>query len=101
MNAILLTPDEKAHWYNEEKKCTKFSDNRYAALRWESEANYPIPEVGDWVIYWQAYHQAASWNEEHFKDTTWIVVKCSRTFFILDINEYTKLLDKMVKDAIL
>lgn len=97
------TPEENAYWYDEEQKCAKrkFPDNRYDDLRWVKEVDYDIHEVGDWVVYKRAYDQAASWNEEHFRDTTWIVVKCSRTFFILDINEYTKLIDKMVKDAIL
>lgn len=90
--AHTLPADEKARWYDEEQKCRKLPDDQLDAVRWAKEAEYDIHEVGDWVVYRTAWDQADSWNEQHYEDNiSFVVVKCSRTFFILDLQEYKKL----------
>jgi hypothetical protein len=90
--AHLLSPEEKNRWYEEEKKCRTLPDEMNEEVRWQKEAEYTIHEVGDWIVYRTAWYQADSWNEQHYEDNiSFVVVKCSRTFYILTLDAYKKL----------
>jgi hypothetical protein len=85
--AHLLPLEEKEYWYNEAKKCQEIPADQYDDIRYAAEASYDIGEVGDWVVYRQAWDQADSWNEQHYEDNiTHLVVLCGRTYFILVKN---------------
>jgi hypothetical protein len=89
--AHTLSADEKLSWYDAVKECHTLPDELMEEVRFNKEAEYDIGELPDWVVYRRALDQANSWNEIHNEDEKFVVVLCSRTFFILTIKDYEKL----------